>query len=80
MIKEIMICDVCNEEIPKVKKKDVFGIEREYYRLGEINVDESYSHIKLHELLGVHTCERCAAKMSQDMLKWKYDVLLKNKR
>lgn len=26
---EIIICDCCKEEIPKVKKKDIFGIEKE---------------------------------------------------
>jgi len=34
---ETIICDCCGEEIPKVKKKDIFGIEREYYRLGKLN-------------------------------------------
>ena len=28
---EKIICDCCGDEIPKVKKKDIFGIEREYY-------------------------------------------------
>lgn len=31
---EKIICDCCGEEIPTVKKKDIFGIEREYYRFG----------------------------------------------
>ena len=26
---EKIICDCCGEEIPKVKKKDIFGVERE---------------------------------------------------
>ena len=33
-----IICDCCGEEIPKVKKKDIFGIEREYYRMGKMKL------------------------------------------
>ena len=35
---EIIICDCCKEEIPKIKKKDRFGIEREYYYFKQIIV------------------------------------------
>ena len=42
---EKIICDCCGEEIPKVKKKDVFGIEREYYRMGKLNYGEPFTDI-----------------------------------
>ena len=45
---EKIICDCCGEEIPKIKKKDVFDIEREYYRFGKLNYgDATFSLIAL---------------------------------
>ena len=48
MIIEKIICDCCGEEIPKIKKKDLFGIEREYYIFGKLNCgDTTFSLIAL---------------------------------
>ena len=53
---EKIICDCCGEEIPKVKKKDVFGIEREYYRMGKLNYGEPFTDINCQNL-GLDLCE-----------------------
>ena len=50
---EAIICDCCNEEIPKVKKKDIFGIEREYYRLGKLNYGHPFNDINCRTI-GLH--------------------------
>ena len=47
---EKIICDCCGEEIPKAKKKDVFGIEREYYRMGKLNYGEPFTDINCQNL------------------------------
>lgn len=80
VIIEIMICDICNEEIPKVKKKDWMGIEREYYRKGKINVDHTFQNVDLSDKLGIHICERCAAQISMDLMKSKMELLLQQER
>lgn len=63
---EKIICDCCNEEIPKVKKKDIFGIEREYYRLGKLNYGHPFKDINCCDL-GLDLCERCAGNISLEM-------------
>lgn len=47
---EKIICDCCGEEIPKVKKKDIFGIEREFYRFGKLNYRKPFTDINCHNL------------------------------
>lgn len=64
---ETIICDCCKEEIPKVKKKDMFGIEREYYRIGKLNYGYPFTDINCHNL-GLDLCERCAGKISIEMI------------
>ena len=49
---EIIICDCCKNEIPSVKKKDIFGIEREYYRFGRLNYEIVYNCMTTWLLLG----------------------------
>lgn len=65
---EKIICDCCGEEIPKAKKKDIFGIEREYYRMGKLNYGEPFTDINCQNL-GLDLCERCAGKISLEMYK-----------
>lgn len=74
-IKKI-ICDCCKEEIPKVKKKDCFGIEREYYRFGKLNYGEPFTDINCQNL-GLDLCERCAGKVSLEMYKTRMELINK---
>lgn len=74
---EKIICDYCGEEIPKVKKKDIFGIEREYYRLGKLNYGGyPFENIDCN-ILGMDLCERCAGNISLEMQRVKMEILLK---
>ncbi len=72
---ETIICDCCNEEIPKVKKKDFFGIEREYYRLGKLDYSHPFKDINCRTL-GLHLCERCAGDISLQMHEARTKLLL----
>lgn len=69
-----IICDCCGEEIPKVKKKDIFGIEREYYRMGKLNYGEPFTDINCQNL-GLDLCERCAGKISLEMYKKRMELI-----
>lgn len=71
---EKIICDCCGEEIPTVKKKDIFGIEREYYRFGKLNYGEPFTDINCHNL-GLDLCERCVGKISLEMYKTRMEML-----
>ena len=51
-----------------LKKKDRFGIEREYYRFGKLNYGEPFTDINCHNL-GLDLCERCAGNISLEMYK-----------
>lgn len=70
-----IICDCCNEEIPKAKKKDIFGIEREYYRLGKLNYGYPFKDINCRTL-GLDLCERCAGNISLEMQKERTNLIL----
>lgn len=72
---ETIICDCCNEEIPKAKKKDIFGIEREHYRLGKLNYGYPFNDINCRTL-GLHLCERCAGNISLEMQKERTNLIL----
>ena len=72
-IKKI-ICDCCGEEIPIAKKKDMFGIEREYYRRGKLNFGYPFTNVNILKDI----CEKCAGDISVEMLQWKMDVLSVN--
>ena len=71
---EKIICDCCGEEIPKVKKKDIFGIEREFYRFGKLNYRKPFTDINCHNL-GLDLCERCAGKISLEMCNLRIKLL-----
>ena len=75
--KVICICDCCKEEIPKVKKKDIFGIEREYYRLGKLNYGcYPFENIDCN-ILGIDLCEKCAGNISLEIQRARMEILLK---
>lgn len=71
---EKVICDCCGEEIPKAKKKDVFGIEREYYRMGKLNYGEPFTDINCQNL-GLDLCERCAGNISLEMYRRRMELI-----
>lgn len=73
---ETIICDCCGEEIPKVKKKDIFGIEREYYRIGKLNYGYPFKNINSRNL-GLDLCERCAGDISLQMKQTRMELILR---
>lgn len=73
---EIIICDCCKNEIPKVKKKDIFGIEREYYKFGKLSYGYPFTDINCHNL-GLDLCEKCAIEISLEMYKIRMELLMK---
>lgn len=75
---EKIICDCCGDEIPKVKKKDIFGIEREYYRMGKLNYGEPFTDINCNNL-GLDLCEKCAGKISLSMYNKRIELILNTK-
>lgn len=72
---EKIICDCCKEEIPKVKKKDIFGIEREYYRFGHLDYGKPFTDINSRKL-GIDLCEKCAAKINIEIYKARINMIL----
>ena len=75
---EKIICDCCKEEIPKVKKKNMFGIEIEYYRFGKLNYGEPFDNIDCHDF-GLDLCERCAWDISIQAYKTRMELIAKYK-
>lgn len=73
MIKQIMLCDICEEEIPTYEKETLPGIKRKFYRIGR-----SKYMPYLTDTLNVHLCEKCAARLDVDILEWKMSVLMGN--
>lgn len=71
---EVIICDCCKNEIPKVKKKDMFGIEREYYKFGKLNYGYPFTDINCHNL-GLDLCERCSENINLEMLKTRIGLI-----
>ena len=57
-----------------VKKKDSFGIEREYYRFGKLNFGKLFNDIGCH-YFGIDLCEKCAGNISLEMLKTRMELL-----
>lgn len=70
---EKIICDCCKEEIPKVKKKDIFGIEREFYRFGKLDFEYPFDDVNCHSL-GWDLCEKCAGDISLEMCKKRMEL------
>lgn len=76
---EKILCDCCGEEIPKVKKKDIFGIERECYRMGKLNYGEPFTDINCNNL-GLDLREKCAGKISLSMYNKRIELILSTKK
>lgn len=74
MRKTVITCNVCKDEIPIVKKKDIFGIEREFYRFGQLELGDSFNIDTTR--LGIDLCEKCAGKISLEMQEAKFKILL----
>ena len=55
-------------------KKDVFGIEREYYRMGKLNYGYPFTDINCRNL-GIDLCERCAGNISLEMYKRRMELI-----
>lgn len=72
---ETIICDCCGEEIPKVKKKNIFGIETEYYRLGKLDYGYPFKDINCCTL-GLDLCERCAGNISLEIEKERTNLII----
>lgn len=70
---ETVICDCCKQEIPTIKKKDIFGIEREFYRFGKLNYGHPFTDINTHNL-GLDLCEKCAGEISLEMYKTRVEL------
>lgn len=70
MLKTIIICDMCGEEIPTYKKEVLPGIKKEFYKIGK---SKYMPH--LADTLHVHVCEKCAALLDVDILEWKLSIL-----
>lgn len=71
---EKIICDYCGEEIPKAKKKDLFGNDKEFYRLGVLNYGEPFNNIN-PRLFGIDLCERCAGAISFSICEQRGELL-----
>ena len=73
---EKYICDNCGKEIPVIKRKDMFGIEREYLQSGELkSIHLLHNNLSL---FGVDFCKDCAHKIDMEIMQWKMDLLSKN--
>ena len=73
--KEIYVCDHCGKEIPVIKKKDMFGIEREYLQSGHLEALHSVG--KNLSMFGIDFCKDCAHKIDIEIMEWKMSVLNK---
>lgn len=70
-----VICDSCGKEIPVIKKKDIFGIEREYIQSGKL---ESLNFTDNNpSKFGVDFCKDCAHAIDMKVMKWKLEILSK---
>lgn len=72
---EVIICDCCKEEIPKIKKKDYFGVYRECYKFGRLNYGNPFTDINCHTL-GLDLCEKCADRISIEMQQTRRELIL----
>ena len=72
MLKTIMLCDICKEEIPTYEKEILPGIKKRFYKIGK---SKYMSH--LADTLNVHLCEKCAVRLDVYMLEWKMEIFNK---
>lgn len=73
--KIVYTCDNCGKEIPVVKRKDIFGREREYLQSGYLKSMGSPG--EQLSMMGVDLCKDCAHKIDMEIMKWKMEVLSK---
>lgn len=71
--KEIYVCDCCGKEIPVIKKKDIFGIERGNLQSGKLNAIHALGNNL--SLFGVDFCKDCAHKIDMEIMEWKMNIL-----
>lgn len=72
---EKIVCDCCKKEIPTEKKRDIFGIEREFYKFGTLN----YLGFPIKcQAIGLDLCERCAKEIDVKMAEAKLKMLINN--
>ena len=72
---EVIFCDCCEKPIPKVRKKDIFGREIEFYKFGKINYGcSAFSNVDCRSL-GIDLCEDCADKINLMIQQKKIELL-----
>ena len=70
MLKQIMACDMCREEITTYEKEVLPGIRRKFYKTGK---SKYMPH--LEDVLHIHLCEKCAAQLDVNVLEWKLSIM-----
>lgn len=70
MLKTILICDKCGEEIPTYEKEVLKGVKRRFYKTGK---SKYLPHME--DTLHIDLCERCAVLVDVEILEWKICVL-----
>lgn len=69
---EKIVCDYCKKEIPTEKKRDILGIEREFYKFGTLNY---FGFPMKCQAIGLDLCERCAKEIDIKMEEAKLKML-----
>lgn len=71
MLKQIMMCDMCGEEIPTYEKEVLRGgIRKKFYKTGK---SKYMPH--LEDTLHINFCEKCTAQIDINILEWKLSVM-----
>lgn len=73
MIKQIMVCDICGEEIPTYEKEVLPGVKRRFYKTGKPK------YIPYLYVLHIHLCEKCATQIDLEALEWKFSIMENSK-
>ncbi len=76
---EKVLCDYCTLEIPHEKKKDIFGIEREFYKFGKIKISDSMKNI-YPQRLGLELCESCADRISNELENYRFKLIFESEK
>ena len=58
-----------------LRKKDIFGIEREYLQSGRLDAIHTLGNNL--SLFGVDFCKDCAHKIDMEIMEWKMNILNK---
>ena len=70
MLKQIMACDMCGEEITTYEKEVLPGIRRKFYK-----TRKSKYMPHLEDVLHIHLCEKCAAQLDVNVLERKLSIM-----